>query len=311
VRRFYSLAVLLLVAGCATTKYAGFQPNQLTDEQLIQELYSVYSTLGVVRQKIAYLIAIKPPPSYVLRGSSSYNVSATAYTVGNSTMLSGTGSGETTYWTEDQNALGRGINDMAVAIHTIRAKNLDRRRVQLEQEANRRIRERNERDTKTVLDFFEKNPDMKERPVLLLCVAAWVGKENAHKNLEEALNLTARKTRDIVGSEDPTTYSGVWYGIVAQTVTGSNGARGTFVDYLRVSFKQDGDLLTGDAESVSGAQLTIQGRLENGKLTGTTVNRTAGTNSQFSGIVAPTQVSGTFSGAGVGQTFEGTVTLVR
>lgn len=302
--------LLLLTLGCATTKYAGLQPSQLTDEQLIQELYSVYTALGIAQQKIAYLAAIKPPPSYVLRGSSSYHFSGTAYSAGNSTMFSGAGSGQSTYWMEDQNALGRGINDIFVAVHTIRAKNLDRRRVQLEQEADRRIRERNEQDTKIVLDFFERNPDMKEKPVLFLCVAAWVGKENTHMNLEEALNVTAQKTREVV-SEDTSNYSGVWYGIIAQTITDSTGRRATLVDYLRIAFNQDGDLLTGNGESVSGAQLTIQGRLENGELTGTAVNRTAGTNSQFSGIVAPTQISGAFSGAGVGQTFEGTVTLVR
>jgi len=102
-----SLLMAFLFPACETTRYGSIAAPQLTDQELVEELYAVYSKLGIVEQRIGLLLAIRPSPSYVIRGYTTSSASGWAYTRGNTTYGYASGTAQSTYWMEDQAAVAQ------------------------------------------------------------------------------------------------------------------------------------------------------------------------------------------------------------
>jgi len=188
---------------------------------------------------------------------------------------------------------------------------LKRRRVALEIEANRRIQDREYHDRRTIENFFARNPDLKDRLPLFACIAPWTQQYNPDKALEELLPLAGAATRKVVQSESQANYGGAWFGVFSEVVTLADGQKVNYADYVAIELASNGDQLSGEGVLFTGHKFRIEGRNDGGKFIGEVVNMTEKWNAKFSCDLASTKISGPYSGAGAGQTYEGTVMLLR
>jgi len=112
---------IALLLGCSIkneTIYGDIPVANLSDEQLVQEIESIYIALGRKFNKAEFLMAIMPDPAYVLTSSyttfgGTYSANMTTYTMplGYRTYGSGmvTGTAVTQYSYSDANATIRGL----------------------------------------------------------------------------------------------------------------------------------------------------------------------------------------------------------
>lgn len=308
----WMVALLLLTVSCATTRYGNIPAPQLTDNQLVEDLYSVYSQLGIVQQRISFLMAIRPTPSYVLRGSTISTATGSAYISGNNIYGSASGMSQSTYWLEDQTALARGVNTLVTITQQINHEMLENRRVVLEAEAWRRINDKEYNNKRIVDNFFAKNPDLKNEMLLVGCVAPWVQALNPNVDLENLLPRVAVGVREVLKKRSTNTdHSGFWFGLFSETITLADGQKVEWADYLSVQLVEKDGKVTGRGMLYTGQSFEFDGELKDGKLVGKVVNKAQAWDAHFALDSSLTQISGQYYGSGQQQTYVGTVTMIR
>jgi hypothetical protein len=312
-RRLLCISGLVLLAACVTTQYGNIPVSQLTDDQLIGDLYSVYSKLGILQQRISLLAAIRPQPSYVLRGSTISSASGSAYVSGNNIYGTAMGSSQSTYWLEDQTAMARAVNTVLTVTQQLNYEMIENRRVALETEAYRRIHDREYNNKRILANFWAQNPDLQNEQLLVGCVTPWVQKLNPNNDLEQLLPLVADNARGFIKRRSQPGYSGLWVGVFSEKVTLSDGQKVDWADYISVQISGDGDKITGEGFLYTGQKFTIQGTLDGDKLIGKVVNTTPEHewDADFSLGASTTKIAGTYYGKAPNETYEGTVTFIR
>lgn len=308
----WMVVLVLMTIGCATTRYGNIPASQLTDDQLVEELYSVYSQIGIVRERISFLMAIRPTPSYVLRGLTTSTAIGSAYISGNNIHGSAYGMSQSTYWLEDQTAFARGINTLVTITQQINLEMLESRRVTLEAEAWRRITDKEYNNNRIVNNFFAKNPDLKEELLLVGCIAPWVQSLNPNMDLENLLPRVAGAVREVVKRRSAiTNYSGPWFGLFSETITMADGQHVEWTDYLLLHLVEKDGKVNGQGRLYTGQSFELAGELKNEKMVGKVVDKAQAWDADFSLDCSLTRLSGQFSGSGQQQTFTGVVILIR
>lgn len=315
------LITFLALGGCgASTQYAGIAPEQLSDNQLIEELQSAVQGYGIAMDRTAYLIAIRPGPAYVLTSSSSafagsINASYNAYTMpsgyGESITedVSGTvqGQSNTQYHYTDANAAARLGNAIATAIQESRQAAYRRRAEEVWAEYQRRVAARRAATQQIIDQFFNAHPDLAERRMLVAAVAPWAaaqGPIDGRETLERARQLIDSNPRGAG-------LSGVWYGIFSQITTLNNGATLGMNQFLRIQLTDSNGTVSGIGVLGTGEKIELSGSEHNQHLDATVANVTSAINVTANAITAPTQITGEFSGFGQGARLHGQFTLLR
>lgn len=316
--------VAILLAGssacAANTVYKGVPVGELSDTQLVEELYSAAKGYGVELNRSAYLMAVRPEPAYVLTSSSSttvgsVNATYNAYTMpvgyGSSTYgsVSGnvSGSTNTSYQYTDANAMAELGNSIASAISRSKREKYRRRALEVLEEYQRRVTERRAATEKVIADFFDEHPKLENRRTLVAAVAPWAAATSgatAQATLDEAKDII-----DSLPRGDGVT--GDWYGAFSQTTTTADGQVYAFNEFVRLTLDQTGSEFSGTGELGSGERLELTGTVDGSRITAAVANTTSAINVTMTGIDTPDQITGEFSGFGAGTRMKGTFTLLR
>ena len=314
-----SFLAFVLGACAAQTQFAGFSPQQLSDDQLIQEIESAAAGLGMTINKTAYLMAVRPEPAYVLTSSTTafagtLNATYNAYSmpVGYGRQTSGSlngsisGRGRTQYQYTDVHAAERLGNSIALAINRARERRYRERAVEVWQEYQRRVAYRRQEAEARITDFFSANPDLLTKRMLVAAVAPWAAAEGGSPEvtLERTKKMISAMTRG-------PGVSGIWYGMFSQKSVTDAGETINFSQFVTVELTEKAGRVTGDGLIGSGDVLSLTGELSGSRLSAIVANTTSAINVQLAGIIAPTQITGEFIGAGAGQHISGSVTLLR
>ena len=140
------LGVFLVLAlmACVSTPYKNFHPQQLTDDQLVQELSDVYRQLNVSTASLQMLRQAMLPPAYRVDSTSFTNIYLYTTLIGNTAYTTGTAYTTTNYSVTDENQLANSMNQLGQTIQRSRITTLLQRGQALEYEVVRRVNERNQ-----------------------------------------------------------------------------------------------------------------------------------------------------------------------
>ena len=265
-------------------------------------------------------MAIRPDPAYVLTSSTSTfsgNVNATynsyVMPVGYGVAISGhssgtiTGSGSTRYEYTDLNASERLGNSIASAISRSKKEAYRKRGLEVVQEYETRVWERRLHTEHIIKRFFAQNPQLESRRALIAAVAPWAAAEGN----SDSYGILERSKQILSSLPIGEGLSGRWYGTVAQTSTISNGEVVAFNEFVRLDLEQQGEQIRGKGILGTGEIIEFTGDASEGQMNGIVANTTSGINARLTGLAAPNQITGSFTGSGTGVTMEGTFTLLR
>lgn len=169
-------------------------------------------------------------------------------------------------------------------------------------------RDAREKAATTLLSkFFRDNPELQERERLVAAVVPWAAAEYS-----EPRDYLA-ETKRIVGSvRRGEGIEGQWFGVFTQTSTFPDGSSGSFSQFVRADFGQQGSSIDGTGMIGTGEELEFKGTLGPfGEIEIVVANTTSAINSRISGLVAADQMTLEFDGAGAGQRVSGTAVLFR
>lgn len=317
---FLFFSLMTLPSCAARTVYQGIPVDSLSDEQLVEELESAARGFGIEFNRTMYLMAVRPEPAYVMTssttnvvGSASATYNAYAMPVGYGLSVRGSASGTvsgvatTRYQYTDVTAAARLGNAIATAISRSRREAYRRRGLEVLEEYQRRVTARRLEAERTIEDFFNRNPSLQDRRTLVAAVAPWAAAEGQSDD-----QATLQRTKELIEAlPRGEGLEGTWYGAFSQTTTTEQGEVFAFSEFVRVSLEQDGDSLSGSGVLGTGEKIELVGRLEEQEITMSVANTTSAINSRLTGIVAPNQITGEFTGFGSGIRLEGTFTLLR
>jgi hypothetical protein len=282
--RFLSISFLIgFLLGCSITKetiYGEIPVPNLSDEQLIQEMESIYLSLGQKFNKAAFLMAIMPDPAYVLTSSYTtfsgvYSVNRASYTMprGYRTYGSGTfaGSAITQYQYTDANATIRAIILIAQLVNESKIRQLQERGYSIIVEFRRRAEEKWKKMEMAIEQFFVMNPEFKERKTLLAAILPWVASEKTFESGTEMLEYAANIIRELRTSKNYT-----WFGTLSNINRFPNGTTEAGSEYIKVNTRIVGNVLTGRGILGSGEVVSLQANLKDRKWKGVVTNETGG-----------------------------------
>jgi hypothetical protein len=226
--------------GCSITSetiYGDIPVPNLSDEQLIQEMESIYLSLGQKFNKAEFLMAIMPDPAYVLTSSYTtfsgvYSVNMTTYTMPNgygSGMFSG--SGMTHYQYTDANAAIRGLILIAQLVNESKIRQLQERGYNIVVEFRRRTEEKRKNVEMEIEQFFVRNPDLREKKTLLAAILPWVASEKTFKSNTEMLDYAGNIARGLRTSKNLLT---TWYGTFSQIDRFQDGTTQAWSNFITV-----------------------------------------------------------------------------
>ncbi len=309
-----------MISCAAPTLHGNLQISALSDFQLIEELTSALTGVGVTTDRAAYLMAIRPEPAYVLTSSSTVfsgtvNTTFNAYAmpvgygaaVYGSTQGTVTGVASTQYRYADVNATARLANSIAQSIYQAKQKKCRQRAEAVWQEYQGRAARRRQEMELLITSFFDSHPELNSRRMLVAAIAPWVAAEGASdpRNTLEKAGQLATSLRRGEGVTGP------WYGMFSQTSRLDNGETVGFSQFVRLELSQIGNHITGKGLLGSGEVIELTGQADGARMTAAVANTTSAINVSLSAVAAPSQITGEFAGAGVGQRIAGTVVLLR
>jgi hypothetical protein len=322
--RSLSVPILALTLGACAAKtiYQGVPVSQLSDEQLIEEIGSAVAGLGMEIDRTMFLLAVRPEPAYVLTSSTtslsgSVNASVNAYSmpVGYGVATYGqaratvSGVSATRYNYTDVNAGARLGNAIATAISQSRQEAYRKRGLEVWDEYQARVIDR-QRQTARIIDrFFTDNPDLAQRRMLVAAVAPWVAAEGSQDGAE-----TLERTKDAIQALAPggRGVTGLWHGAISQVTRLEQGETIAFNEFARLELVEEEDgSVTGRGLLGSGEVLEFEGRVDDHRIRATVANTTHGINVVLSGIVTSSQITAEYEGFGAGQRLAGTAVLLR
>jgi hypothetical protein len=318
ISRFLSISFLVgFLLGCSITKetiYGDIPVPNLSDEQLLQEMESIYLSLGQKFNKAAFLMAIMPDPAYVLTSSYTtfsgvYSVNMASYTMprGYRTYGSGTffGSGITQYQYTDANATIRAIILIAQLVNESKIRQLQERGYSIVVEFRRRVEEKWRKMEMAIEQFFVMNPDLRERKTLLAAILPWVASEKTFKSDNEMLEYAANIVRELRTSKNYT-----WFGTFSQIDRLPDGTTVAGSNYIKVNTRIVGNVLTGRGILGSGEVVSLQANIKDGKWRGVVTNETMGVSFECQGTITDTEFTASYWGSAWGRYLQGTVVLL-
>lgn len=269
-----------------------------------------------------FLMAVRPEPAYVLTSSTtsfsgSVNATVNAYSmpVGYGVATYGqargtvSGVGTTQYNYTDVNAGARLGNALALAISRSRQESYRKRGLEVWEEYQSRVERRRQETEQLISHFFEENPELKQRPLLVAAVAPWAAASGSGDGAE-----TLERTKEIIeglpqGNEG---LSGTWYGAISQVTQLDQGETVAFSQFARMTLVEAEDgTVTGEGMLGTGELLEFEGRVEGQQLRAAVANTTSAINVTLSGIATTSQITAEYEGYGAGQRLTGTAVLVR
>jgi hypothetical protein len=312
------------LSGCSSTKetrketlYGDIPIANLTDEQLVREMESIYISLGRRYSRAELLMAIKPDPAYVLTSSyttfsGSYSVNMTTYRMpygyrgyGIGTL---SGSASTQYHYSDANAFIRGIITIGQLVNESRIRRLQERGYSIVVEFRKRAEERRKDVEMEIEQFLTKNPDLKERRTLLAAILPWAASERSFQSNIEILEYAGNIARELRVAKKP---SKIWYGTFSQIDRFRDGTTLAGSNFITTTTQVIGDVLTGKGILGSGEIVSLQARIKDGKWKGVVTNETGGASFECQGVITETEFTATYWGSALGRYLEGTVVLMR
>jgi hypothetical protein len=311
-----------LYACAATTLHYGIPAPQLTDEQLIEEIGSALHGVGVEFNRTMFLLAVRPEPAYVLTssttsfsGSANATVNAYSMPVGYGVATHGqvrgtvTGASTTQYRYTDVNAAARLGNVLAVAISQSRQEAYRKRGLEVWEEYERRVAERRHQTEQLIATFFQRNPDLEQRRLLVAAIAPWAaaeGAEDGAATLEQTKRIIDGLSRDGRGA------TGLWHGTISQVTRLDDGETIAFSQFARLELVEaDDGRVTGAGTLGTGEVIEFDGRISGQRLDAAVANTTSAINVTLTGIVTPSQITAEYEGYGAGQRLTGTAVLLR
>ena len=291
-------------------------PN-LSDEQLIQEMESIYTSLGRKFNKAQFLMAIMPDPAYVLTSSYTtfsgiYSTNMATYTMPNGYRTYGSGmfsgSGITQYSYTDANASIRGLILVAQLVNESKIKRLQGRGYSIVVEFRKRAEEKRKQVEMEIDLFFTRYPDLRERKILLAAILPWVVSAKGFQSTIETLESAGNVARALRTSEK---FSNTWFGTFSQVDRFPDGTTAAWSNFLTVNIRVIGNVLTGKGTTGAGEVVSLQATIEDGKWKGVVTNETARASFESAGVMSDTEVTGSYRGFAFGRHLEGTAVLLR
>jgi hypothetical protein len=289
----------------------------LSDEQLIQEMESIYNSLGQKFNKAQFLMAIMPDPAYVLTSSYTtfsgiYSTNMTTYTMPYGYRAYGssmfTGSGITQYSYTDANASIRGLILVAQLVNESKIRRLQGRGYSIVVEFRRRADEKRKQVEMEIEQFFFSNPDLRERKTLLAAILPWVVSAKGFQSTSETLEYAGNVTRALRASEK---FSNTWFGTFSQITRLPDGSTMAGSNFITTNIQIVGNVLTGKGTLGSGEVVSLQANIQEGKWKGVVTNETARASFQCEGIMSETEFTATYRGSAWGRYLQGNVVLLR
>ena len=291
-------------------------PN-LSDEQLIQEMESIYISLGKRFNKAEFLMAMMPDPAYVLTSSYTtfsgiYSVNMTTYTMprGYRTYGSGmfSGSGITQYQYTDANASIRGLLLVAQLVNESKIRRMQERGYSIVVEFRRRAEEKRKNMEMAIEQFFVRNPDLRFKKTLLAAILPWVASEKTFKSDTEMLDYAGNIARGLRTSKK---LLNTWFGTFSQIDRFSDGTTQAFSNFVFVNQRVIGNVLTGKGALGTGETVSLQANVKDGKWKGVVTNETAGVSFECEGVMSDTEFTASYKGYAGGRFLQGTAGLLR
>lgn len=297
-----------LLLGCSIkseTIHGNIPVPSLTDEQLIQEMESIYISLGKKFNKAQFLMAMMPEPAYVLTSSyTRYNTTVFTMPLGYHIQ----GSGITTYQYTDANAGLEAIILIAQLVNQSKLRQLQDRGYAIVVEFRRRVEERRKNVEMEIEQFFIKNPDLRARRPLLSAILPWVASEKTFKSDTEMLEYAGDIARELRRSEK---YLNTWFGTFSQVDHFRDGTSQAFSDFARMDLRVVGNVLVGKGITGTDQIVSLQAKIEDGKWRGVVTNETARGNFECEGVMTDTEFTVSYKGFAWGRHLEGTAVLLR
>ena len=306
--------------GCSIkneTIYGDIPVPSLTDEQLIQEMESIYISLGKKFNKAAFLMAMMPDPAYVLSSSyttfsGTYSVNMTTYTMphGYRTHGSGmfSGSGITQYQYTDANASIRAVILVTQLVNESKIRRLQERGYSIVVEFRRRVEEKRKNIAIAIEQFFVKNPDLRFKKTLLAAILPWVASDKTFKSDTEMLEYAGDIARGLRTSKK---LLNTWFGTLSQIDRLPDGTRQAFSNFVVVNQHVTGNILTGRGTVGTGESVSLQANIKDGKWKGVITNETAGASFECEGVMTDVEFTASYKGYAWGRYLEGTAVLLR
>ncbi len=314
------LSILFLIGsllGCSIKKetlYGDIPIQNLSDDQLIQELENIYIALGRRFNKAEFLMAMKPDPAYVLTSSyttfsGTYSVNMTTYTMpygyGSGWF---TGSGITQYQYTDANASIRGLILIAQLVNESKIRRLQERSHEIVVEFRKRAEEKRKNIEMEIEQFFVRNPDLRSKKTLLAAVLPWIASEKTFRSDTEMLDYAGRLIRALRTSEK---LKHRWYGTFSQINRFKDGKTQAFSNFVVVDLRVIGNVLMGNGVLGTGEIVFLQANIKDGKWKGVVTNETAGVSFECEGVMTDTEFTAAYKGYALGKYLEGTAVLLR
>lgn len=305
--------------GCSIkreTIYGNIPVSNLSDEQLIQEMESIYLSLGKRFNKAEFLMAMMPDPAYVL--TSSYTTFSGAYSVNMTTYAmpygyrSGTFSGTTMtqYQYTDANASIRGLILIAQLVNESKIRRLQERGNGIVVEFRRRAEEKRKSIEMEIEQFLGGNPDLRFKKTLLAAVLPWVASEKTFGSDTEMLDYAGRLIRALRTSEK---LKNRWFGTFSQINRFKDGTTQALSNFVVVDQRVIGNVLTGSGTLGTGETVSLQANIntKEGKWKGVVTNETVGVSFECEGVMTDTEFTASYKGYARGQYLQGTAVLLR
>jgi hypothetical protein len=314
---FFLIGSLL---GCSVkreTLYGDIPIQNLSDDQLIQEMESIYISLGRRFNKAEFLMAMMPDPAYVLTSSyttfsGTYSVNRTTYTMPNGYRTYGSGrfsgSGITQYQYTDANASIRGLILVAQLVNESKIKRLQERGHGIVVEFRRRAEEKRRNIERAIEQFLVRNPDLRFKKTLLAAVLPWIASEKTFGSDTEMLDYAGRLVRALRTSEK---LKHRWFGTFSQIDRFKDGTTQAFSNFVVVNQRVIGNVLTGSGTLGTGETVSLQANIKDGKWKGVITNQTVGISFECEGVMTDTEFTASYRGNAMGRYLQGTAVLLR
>lgn len=318
IRLFLIIPFLIgFLLGCSIKKetiYGDIPVPNLSDEQLIQEMESIYISLGKRFNKAEFLMAMMPDPAYVLTSSyttfsGTYSVNMTTYAMPQGYRL-GTfsGSGITQYQYTDANASIRGLILIAQLVNESKIQRLQERGYSIVVEFRKRAEEKRKNIEMEIEQFFIRNPDISDRKTLLAAILPWVAAVKTFESDIEMLNFAGNIVRNLRASKESLN---MWFGTFSQITRFPNGTTMAGSDFIYVKAQVVGNVLSGEGTLGSREIVSLQATIKDGKWKGVVTNETHGVSFECEGTMTDTEFTASYWGSAFGRHLEGTVVLLR
>jgi hypothetical protein len=305
------IGLALFANGCAInneTVHGSVAVDDLSEDQLIEEAQSISTALGARFNKVAFLAAIMPSPSYELVRN--YGDPTSPYTLHNRTAGA-----------EALVILFQLVNQSKIHL-------LQERGNAIIAKFNMRVEQKRRSIDEAIQEFLSENPDLAERRPLLTAIVPWVMMELRGLSDAAILEETGKIARGLRTAE----FKDVWYGTFSQFDQLPNGTL-AWSNFVKANVHVEDNVLVIEAKLGTGEEVSVQGMIiketsdtppDRGKsfkipsyltigqaFKGVVINKTAGLGFECTGTITYAQLTASYKGKAHGRTIEGTAVLLR